>query len=143
MKALVTHKAQQSHMPAPWIIYPFRTVSILQRQLPVEVQQSWTENYQRSNGQIFVICEIYDHWILLLGQKQQQSDGLSWTFHDGLRQGHLLMVLAEVAQKNWKCPGLGLCGHPNGSWTLSNPRIHLWHHRLGSDGTGLTPYRSG
>ena len=80
MKALVTHKAQQSHMPAPWIIYPFRTVSILQRQLPVEVQQSWTENYQRSNGQIFVICEIYDHWILLLGQKQQQSDGLSWTF---------------------------------------------------------------
>ena len=99
MKALVTHKAQQSHMPAPWIIYPFRTASILQRQLPVEVQQSWTENYQGSNGQIFVICEIYDYWILLLGQKQQQSDGLSWTLHDGLRQGHLLMVLAEVAQK--------------------------------------------
>ena len=83
----------------PWIIYPFRVEHFLSQQLPDELCSCWRQQHLQSNGQVFLICELDHHWLLLEGHKDELCNGLSWTLHDGLRLGQQLKTLALVAQK--------------------------------------------
>lgn len=99
MKALASHFGKEFDYPEPWVTYPFRANQLLQLQLHEAVWQSWHISYNASNGHVYVICELDCHWFLLTGHPDDRKRGLTWTLYDGLRQGHQLPILVQVAQK--------------------------------------------
>eukprot|EP00435_Cladocopium_sp_Y103_P013864 s4955_g3.t1 len=95
MTGLGLHFHQETGLPSPLMLYPFRLQQLLRLSLPDTVCASWRRSFCRSN-RLFAICEVDGHWILLHGQRTQQDDGLHWTLHDGLRQSHLLERLHQA-----------------------------------------------
>ena len=94
-----TCSARLSENGKPWMLYPFRAVQFLTHEIPVAVCHTWQSNYQASNGSIYLICELDGHWLLLVGSPTGLRHQIQWTLHDGLRQSHLLRLIAKLAQK--------------------------------------------
>ena len=99
MRAMVADLDESPCPLKPWITYPFRVDQFLQTSLPDDLCSTWKASYQRSSGSIYVICEYHGHWFLLVGCCNELKDGIYWTLHDGLRQGHQLTTFSLVAKK--------------------------------------------
>jgi hypothetical protein len=105
MKLLLDFRSNKA-LDLPFMLYPFRAQHLLQL-LPHEaVLANWKFQLRNSNGDIIVIFEHANHWILLVGRSQH---GLCWEYYDGLPadgpRAHLGMA-TQVAR--WMSTHLGL-----------------------------------
>eukprot|EP00435_Cladocopium_sp_Y103_P016784 s2367_g4.t1 len=98
MNYLVASSALGQGTAAPFLIYPFRVEHLLRSAPPEAFTLAWQTGFRHSTGRILVICELNNHWILLVGSLQQDL-GLSWALFDGLQQSSLLDKVCQAAQK--------------------------------------------
>ena len=84
MQRLILCSDVSTHHGLPFLMYPFSVVQFLQMDLPIAVTQSWHRRWSLDQGDIFLICELHGHWILLHGRWISGQQGLHWTVHDGL-----------------------------------------------------------
>ena len=99
MQALTRYYTELYQRPSPFMLYPFRAQHFLDLHAPAGLRDTWQCQFHRSSHSIYVIFEISHHWVLLVGQWASQSNGLSWTLYDGLRDFRLLPVIYQVAHK--------------------------------------------
>ena len=98
MRALRDHATVGLNMLMPFMLYPFRGRQLMRLSIPIQFQEDTKSIYHNTDGRVFLICELNDHWILLVGEPVMQN-GLSWTLYDGLRQGQLHEPGLQVATK--------------------------------------------
>eukprot|EP00435_Cladocopium_sp_Y103_P073041 s162_g42.t1 len=99
MQALAQHAAAQHQTAAPHLVYPFRAQHFLEHPFPQGVSASWQQLFQASSRSLYVICEVHQHWILLVGHWDHANHGLSWILHDGLRLHSLRPIAIQITAK--------------------------------------------
>ena len=107
----LAHQKQEG--TGPFMLYPFRALQFLSHALPPAVGLTWQHGLRQSSGKLYVICELYGHWILLCGSEDQILDGIEWVLYDGLSQQELMAPALHIVSKislmlNKGCIGLSM-----------------------------------
>ena len=99
MQALIASQHQMQQSAKSFVLYPFQVRQFLQLTIPDEIRRSWQERRHKEQGDIFLICELHGHWILVHGRWNCRSHGLEWTLHDGLHMQQALPWIHQVIVK--------------------------------------------
>ena len=59
MQAMIV--AVQSN-PRPFVLYPFRALDFLMKQIPNAVTHAWQQRFWRASCDVYLICELHGHW---------------------------------------------------------------------------------
>lgn len=80
-------------------LYPFRAAQMMKHGVHYNVAQTWREQYRCTQGNILLIAEHCNHWVVLHAHKETLPMGtaLRWTLYDGLPSGTFASEIAEVA----------------------------------------------
>ena len=82
MQAMISQSVAVQSNPRPFVLYPFRALDFLMKQIPNAVTHAWQQRFWRASCDVYLICELHGHWIFFAWSLDSAGQ---WTSMDPLR----------------------------------------------------------